>query len=135
MAPSSTRSRKASAIVISSSHDDGGTAGVTLRVSELNSLVLSLSTTVFAPRALSREARHTFSATVEFAGWSLVQADEHTVNAAQSLFATVACGLANSQILGWIDIKLFIVVGNITCTIKSPHLLLSVRHPRKHGTR
>src|SRR5438067_9839155 len=58
--PRITRSRKLKAIVISSSHEDGGQEGVWLRVRILKSLVLSLSTMVRATRFSLREADQAF---------------------------------------------------------------------------
>lgn len=60
--PRPMRSRSDSATVVNSSHEAGGTIGVWLRVSMLNSLVFSFSTTVRATRGSFREADQTFSA-------------------------------------------------------------------------
>ena len=49
-------------MVANSSQEDKGATTVRLRVRELNSFVFNFKPTVFAPRALSREAAHTFSA-------------------------------------------------------------------------
>src|SRR6185312_11331586 len=54
--------RKVSAMLVNSSHDDGGRFGVWLRVRILNSFVFNLSTTVLAIRVSLRDAAHTFSA-------------------------------------------------------------------------
>jgi len=57
-----TRSRSDRAILVSSSHDEGGEYGVLLRVRMSNSLVLSFRTTVRPIRDSLRDAAQTFSA-------------------------------------------------------------------------
>ena len=49
-------------MAVNSSQEDGGVAGVWLRVRMLNSLVFSFNTTVRATRDSLREADHTFCA-------------------------------------------------------------------------
>jgi hypothetical protein len=55
-------SRNDKAMLVNSSQEEGGEAGVWLRVRILNSLVFSLSTTVRGTRISLREAVHVFSA-------------------------------------------------------------------------
>src|SRR5438552_10253559 len=64
----SSLSRRLRAISVSSSQVDGGTDGVWLRVRILNSLVLSLRTTVRATRVSLREAAQTFCASRRIMG-------------------------------------------------------------------
>src|ERR1700730_19469341 len=60
--PRSTRSLSDKAMLVNSSQEEGGEAGVWLRVRILNSLVFSLRTTVRAMRDSLREADQIFSA-------------------------------------------------------------------------
>ncbi len=55
-------------MLVNSSQEDGGEAGVWLRVSILKSLVFSLSTTVRATRDSLRDAAHVCSASLRIIG-------------------------------------------------------------------
>src|SRR5881227_3575216 len=68
-----TRSRSDSAMLVNSSQDEGGEAGVWLRVRILNSLVFNLSTTVRAIRDSLRDAAQVCSASLRIIGSNSVK--------------------------------------------------------------